>query len=69
MCGIIVLIMNIIYLDDEEKVEESFVSYYGYRVFLNIVSSIGCIAAFAGIHRGGWQVCILLDMSPCVSLK
>ncbi|KAJ8020483.1 Proton channel OtopLc [Holothuria leucospilota] len=56
MCGGIVLIMNIIYLDDEAKAQESFVSYYGYRVFLNIVSSIGCIAAFAGIHRGGWQV-------------
>eukprot|EP00057_Strongylocentrotus_purpuratus_P010006 XP_011664480.1 PREDICTED: uncharacterized protein LOC579173 isoform X3 [Strongylocentrotus purpuratus] len=55
MCGVIILILNIIYLGDPEKSKESFVSIHGYRIFLNFVSILGCILAFIGIHRGGWQ--------------
>ncbi|XP_071496060.1 proton channel OtopLc-like [Diadema antillarum] len=55
MCGVIILILNIIYLGDPEKSEESFVSIHGYRIFLNFVSILGCVLAFIGIHRGGWQ--------------
>ncbi|XP_071803997.1 proton channel OtopLc-like [Asterias amurensis] len=54
MCGVIILILNIIYLSDYEKREASFTSYRGYRVFLNIVCIAACIGSFIGIHKGGW---------------
>ncbi|XP_022104582.1 otopetrin-2-like [Acanthaster planci] len=55
MCGVIILILNIIYLGDYEKRDQSFMSYRGYRVFLNIVCIVACVGAFIGIHKGGWQ--------------
>ncbi len=54
MCAAIILILNIIYLGKPEKAQQSFSSYHGFRIFLNIICITACIMAFVGIHRGGW---------------
>ncbi|XP_033103267.1 proton channel OtopLc-like isoform X1 [Anneissia japonica] len=55
MCGVIILILNIIYTKDVTKKDMSFETYHGYRIFLNIICSIACGMAFYGIYKGGWK--------------
>ncbi|XP_072037829.1 proton channel OtopLc-like isoform X2 [Amphiura filiformis] len=56
MCAAIILVLNIIYLGKPEKAEQSFSSYHGFRIFLNIVCITACVMAFFMIHKGGWVV-------------
>lgn len=56
MTATIILALNIIWSGDPEKAYNSFSSYHGFRVILNIVCIIACCMAFVGIHRGGWVV-------------